>query len=331
MKKPALVCVALFLIAATVFVVLHRYESTTTSGTVEANQQTNATLPKTTPVYPTAISIGECDELFVGKTYQFHVAYDPVSTTERGISWSSSAPEIITVSGSGLATAIAEGGATITATAGNGVCAMTVITAKNYVPVTSIELSQSSLSLTPDKTATLTASIAPANATDQTLIWSSSDPSVATVRNGVVTAIKEGVATIEAITLDGVSASCNITVSNISITLKNELPIEISDRGYGGSACRVTDLRFEAKYLSYSDSYSVSIYFTGEKVFDTRGNHQSASCKIGWKLYDSDGYVVKGGTCRSSSVIVGEKFKDAEAYISDLEPDAYTLVLLDVN
>ena len=86
-------------------------------------------------------------------------------------------------------------------------------TAKN-VAVTGVTLDKSEVSITVGKTATLTATINPSNATNKNVSWTSSAEGVATVANGVVTAIAEGNATITVTTEDGkYAASCEVTVS----------------------------------------------------------------------------------------------------------------------
>ena len=86
------------------------------------------------------------------------------------------------------------------------------------VPVTGVSLSKSSDTITAGMAVSLTASIAPGNATNQALTWTSSNPSVATVvYNGTicsVTAVAPGNATIAATTLDGgFTATCSVTVT----------------------------------------------------------------------------------------------------------------------
>ncbi len=83
------------------------------------------------------------------------------------------------------------------------------------VSITHITLSQSSVTLIEGETITLTATVTPDDATDSSVTWSSSAPSVATVDNtGKVTAIAPGSVTITATANDGsgVSASCEIIV-----------------------------------------------------------------------------------------------------------------------
>ena len=80
------------------------------------------------------------------------------------------------------------------------------------VAVTGVTVSPATLSLEIGKTGTLTASVSPSNATNKTVSWSSSSPSIATVDNGKVTAVAVGSATITA-TADGKSATCEVTVT----------------------------------------------------------------------------------------------------------------------
>jgi len=90
------------------------------------------------------------------------------------------------------------------------------------VAVTGVTLSQSEAAMTVGGDAlTLTATVAPDNATDKTVTWTSSDPTVATVADGVVTAVAAGTATITATatngtddTADDKTATCTITVTD---------------------------------------------------------------------------------------------------------------------
>ena len=82
------------------------------------------------------------------------------------------------------------------------------------VPVEGVALNKQGLSLTEGGTETLTATITPANATNKNVTWSSSNTAVATVENGVVTAVSVGTATITVTTEDGGKATCcEVTVT----------------------------------------------------------------------------------------------------------------------
>lgn len=97
------------------------------------------------------------------------------------------------------------------------------------IAVTSVSISPTAVALDQGETATLTATVAPANANDKTVIWSSSNTSIATVNNsGLVTAQATGSAIITATTVDGnFTVTSNITVNDISNPpSNNELIIE---------------------------------------------------------------------------------------------------------
>jgi len=82
------------------------------------------------------------------------------------------------------------------------------------VAVTGVTLDRATMTLTAGgATGTLVATVAPANATNKSITWSSSAPAVATVANGVVTPLTGGTTTITVATVDGsFTATCEVTV-----------------------------------------------------------------------------------------------------------------------
>jgi Leucine-rich repeat (LRR) protein len=84
---------------------------------------------------------------------------------------------------------------------------------KEDISVTGISLNATSKNLTVGETFELTATVAPNSATNKTLEWTSSNPAVASVSNGTVTAIAIGEAVITVKTVDvGKTATCNVAV-----------------------------------------------------------------------------------------------------------------------
>ena len=166
-----------------------------------------------------------------GQSYQLSASVSPSNASNKSVKWTSGNPKVATVSSSGKVTAVANGNTTITATAADGsgkkdICAVTVNIPKpadptptptpSVVKVSSVSLNPSSLSLTKKgQTAQLSASVSPSNATNKSINWSSSNSNVATVSNGVVTAVGNGSATITATAADGSGkrASCSVTVN----------------------------------------------------------------------------------------------------------------------
>ena len=94
------------------------------------------------------------------------------------------------------------------------------ISAQTNVPVTGVSLNKTELTLTEGNIETLTATITPDNATNKNVTWSSDTPSVASVNNGVVTAVAPGTATITVTTEDGSkTATCAVTVKAATVSV----------------------------------------------------------------------------------------------------------------
>ena len=117
------------------------------------------------------------------------------------------------------------------------------------VNVTGVSLSETTASMTVGGDAlTLTATVAPANATNKTVTWTSSDESVATVANGVVTAVAAGTATITATATNGTddtsddkTATCTVTVSNPTVTANEGATGEYWATYYNGTTSFTAD------------------------------------------------------------------------------------------
>ena len=111
-----------------------------------------------------------------------------------------------------------EGEATITVTTEDGDKTATCLVTVEAVPVvavTGVTLNKTSLKLYTRDSETLTATVAPAGATNKNVIWTSSEPTVATVdANGKVTAKSTGIADITVTTEDGgKTATCRVGVA----------------------------------------------------------------------------------------------------------------------
>ena len=148
---------------------------------------------------------------------------EPENAADKTVAWSSSAENVATVE-NGVVTPLAEGTAIITATAGDFSAECTVTVAAAKVAVTGVALDQHELTLNVKETGTLKATLVPENATNKALTWSSSAEAVATVEDGVVTAVAMGTTTITVATEDGgFTDSCTVTVE------KEETEISLLD------------------------------------------------------------------------------------------------------
>lgn len=156
-----------------------------------------------------------------GESLTLKATVSPENATNKNVSWSSSDTKVATVDSNGVVKAVAPGKATITATTQDGSkTAKCVVTVESTnVAVTGVSLDKTSASLEVKDTLSLKATIAPANANNQNVIWSSSNEKVATVKDGVVTAVAPGEATITVKTVDGEkTATCKVTIKAQSST-----------------------------------------------------------------------------------------------------------------
>lgn len=166
-----------------------------------------------------------------GTSETLEATVQPATTNIKDLTWTSSAPEIASVDQTGKVTAHKLGEADITVTTVDGghtaVCKVTVIQ-----KVTGVTLDKESASLRiGEETLQLNAVVEPSDASDKSLLWTSSEPGVASVsETGLVTPLAPGETVITVTTVDGeFSATCTVTVIQpvISITL-NETSININ-------------------------------------------------------------------------------------------------------
>ena len=171
------------------------------------------------PLAITAISLDKASTtLRAGTTETLTATVTPENATDAVV-WSSSDENVATVE-NGVVTAVAEGTATITAASASDatIKAECVVTVLAPVAVTDVTLNKSATTLLVGWTETLTATVAPEDATNKDIVWTSSDESVATVENGVVTAVAKGTADITVTTADGNhQATCKVKVNPAAI------------------------------------------------------------------------------------------------------------------
>ena len=165
---------------------------------------------------------------------------------------------------------------------------------KNEIPVISIELNLTALPLTEGESQQLTAIITPENATEQTLTWSSSDVSVATVdANGAVLAIKSGTATIT-VTCGEFSATCAVTVitKNADTPTAPEQPGEDpgeGDQPGGGNPANPEQSGAGEDEPGEGDDDSAIDYVNGDSEIGVRVEGGSIVAPEGSVVYDLTG------------------------------------------
>lgn len=151
-----------------------------------------------------------------GDEMQLKAEIVPEDATDKTLIWKSSDSKIASISDQGLVLGIAAGKVTITISTSNNVSTNFELTVeKKVVNITSLELDPEAVTLKIGASQKLTATILPANATEASIKWESSDEAIVTVDEaGNITAKKEGVATVSitACSTNCIKATCRVTV-----------------------------------------------------------------------------------------------------------------------
>lgn len=158
----------------------------------------------------------------VGETYHLTAKVSPEDATDKSVVWKSEDESIATVDQEGLVTAVKGGSKTmITATSGEFSASCAVTIEEDVIPVKGITLDKEIIEMAVGSSCRLNATITPSDATDKTIIWDSSDETIAIVSSsGVIAALKEGDVTITAYSSDRKkSASCGVFIKDVKIAL----------------------------------------------------------------------------------------------------------------
>ena len=164
--------------------------------------------------------------LLAGDTGNFIWNIEPDTAANKTVKWESSNSSIARVS-NGVVTGVADGTTTIKASSEQDpsksmTCQVLIVSqASGFVPVTGVTLNRQTLSMGIGDVETLTATVQPSNATDNTVSWFSDNVTVARVSNtGVVTAVGDGTATISVIAnYGGIKATCPVTVTSNAVSV----------------------------------------------------------------------------------------------------------------
>ncbi len=262
-------------------------------------------------VDPTNITLNKSSvSLYEGDTQSLTATVSPSNATNKSVTWTTSNSSVATVSG-GTINAVGSGTAIITAKTVNGLtasCTVKVTENPDIIKPTGITLDKSSLEIKSGSTGTLTATVKPTNATNKTVTWTSSNPSVATVSGGTVTAVSAGTTIITASTYNGFTAACTVTVpepefeyvdhgfyfekpsswgSNINVYI-----YDASTNSPVGASWPGTSMKKAADGI-YSYEYSTTN--SNLRIIFNDGNKQSpASQQEGFKYVDKGYYTTNG-------------------------------------
>ncbi len=188
--------------------------------TVTTNDGSDLTASCTVTVTPKTVQSITMDEealtLERGETTRLTVTVSPSDADDTSVTWRSNNSNVAIVDGSGKVAALEVGTAIISATTNDGSrlsarCTVTVIPKD----VDEITLNKERLEMEIGDIERLTAIVSPDDADDKTVTWQSTDSKVASVNSdGVVTARSAGEATITATTSNGLTAECQVEVTD---------------------------------------------------------------------------------------------------------------------
>ncbi len=198
----------------------------------------------------------------------------PADAANKSVQWSSDDESVATVDQNGKVTAVDVGEATITVETVDGgftdECAVTVSAAP--AAVTGVTLNKQILTLTfsVTETETLVATVAPADAADKAVTWSSGDTGVATVDgNGKVSAVAVGKAVITVTTVNGgFTDECAVTVMPVPVA--DILPF-ITDEAF---KAHCLDRMVNTQDITDENSNPITL-----PVWDTDGNGKLSSAE----------------------------------------------------
>lgn len=207
--------------------------------------------------------------------------------------WSSSNSSIAAVSPTGVIKAKAQGNCMITITASNGAAARIAVTVVQ--PITSIKLSGSKTTLEPGHKKTVTATVGPSNATSKSLVWSSSNSSVATVNKGVITAVGKGtcIITCRSKFYSNISVSYKVTVKQAVTAVSMESAVKLNENSTKrltakavpntASNARLSFKSSNASVAAVSSNGVITAKSKGNCVITataTDGSCKSAKCRV---------------------------------------------------
>lgn len=155
-------------------------------------------------------------EMEIGETVTLTATTAPAEAYTETLKWTSDNTAVATVK-DGVVTAVGSGTAIITVTCGTVSATCTIKTGEPQ-PATSIELDKTAVSLKVGDTATLTATTKPVGAPAEPIVWSVDNSSVATVKDGVITAVSAGTAVVT-VTSGTLTATCTVTVARMADAL----------------------------------------------------------------------------------------------------------------
>ena len=225
-------------------------------------------------------------------TYKFNVTVSPSNATNKGVTWSSSNTNVVSVDQNGNIKALKEGTAKIRVTAkdGSGKYAEASVTVESSKPtnilVTGVSLNASTVKMYVGQSYQLIHTIKPSNATNKGVTWSSSNTNVVSVSNGKIVGKSSGKARITVTTNDGrYSAYTDVTVINRPSSNSSSSSKPSSSSSSGSSISSSIDIIKDTIELNKGS----------EEKLEYKLSQDLTDSIIIWKSSNTDVAVVKNG------------------------------------
>ena len=231
--------------------------------TVDGDFEATCSVSVTQPVAVEEITLNK-ESIFVqiGKMSTLTATVLPEDATDKSITWTSSDTSVAIVASNGVVSGMGEGETTVRATSNfdpdiYAECIVNVVA--EYIEVKSVTLDQYMLTVYFNHPETLTATVSPQDATNQNIIWTSDDETIATVDGGVITGLKVGTTYIRATSPDGPSNYCSITVKSDEPTM-NDQPISwINNITNYGNVVPTINLSYEDPFKVWEDTFILAV------------------------------------------------------------------------
>jgi uncharacterized protein YjdB len=246
------------------------------------------------------IRIFGMNNVYIGSELKLSATITPVYAIDKVLEWQSSNPKIATVDQQGNIKTLSQGKVSIFATTSNGVTSTHILNVHKVVD--SIAVSKTEMVLKVGTSSTLTLAILPNESRDAFAEWRTSNPKVATVENGKVTAVGPGKAII--------TASAGMKTTRTSITVKEKSPISIVNISYtkdssGGIQWNLKFRNNTKKTINYITLLWDNYNAVGDLIYDEKTGKEYTRSKFTGPLKAGE----TSGVNRNTTLFYNPTFK----------------------
>lgn len=305
-----------------------------TTITIKAKDGKKASAKITVIVPKTVVKSVKLDKktatIKVGSSVTLKATLNPKKPTVKTVTWKSSNEKVATVSSKGKVTGKTVGTAKITVTTLDGSKKATCKVTVAPILVTGITVKAAKTTLTEGDTTTVSATVAPTNATNKAVTWSTSNAKVATVdAKGNVKTLAAGTVTITATAQDGSkkSGTCQITVNKKPATTIAVSSVTLKDVSMKANE---TDVKLSAT-VAPANATNKAVTYTSENTkyltVNTDGTlvpNATELAKAGKDKVEVKVTATAGGKTATATVtiVISEDAFDAETYTYTLYKNA---------